>query len=247
MPSPFFAILLCCCRRPRAHPRDAESTAIPNETSPLLAPSRPAPVVVDPTLSERLAGIVRAKEGKMVSVSAPAPFTIVNAQSPLPLDPSSPAAAAPTNGTTTISRRPPVLTMTPANARSQGSNLHLNLYADTRGSSPAGSRASSQRRPQSAHSQTSVPASASAASGSGASGASGPSDASASERGNGKAQAQAQVNVWFGESGLEASVHEEMPPSPSPLPLPLPVPLPPPSTQEHGHDTRGITVSWGDV
>ncbi|KAJ6539984.1 hypothetical protein DFH09DRAFT_1396586 [Mycena vulgaris] len=186
MPSLFHFILLCYYRRIRTH--DTESSVIPNETSRLLAPPSPAPVVDHQKLSERLAGIVRAKEGcvrKMVSVSSRAPFTIVSSHP-------SPSSTPPTNGTTTISRRPPVLTMTPTHARSQGSNLHLTLYVESRSSSSSGSRASSSRRPQSAHSQSSIPPSAPAASQSSA-------PASASNRG----KALASASAWLGEGASD--------------------------------------------
>ncbi|KAJ6540041.1 hypothetical protein DFH09DRAFT_1090047 [Mycena vulgaris] len=252
----FFSLLLLLPPpRPAIH-------VIPNETSHLLDPpsmcvppchstkenlknghqSSPAPVVVaHQSLSARLAGIVRAKEGcilplvcyaqliltprvnrKMVSVSARAPFTIVSAHSAPSVSSSPSVSTHPTNCTTTISRRPPVLTMTPARGRSQGRNLHLNLYADIRGSSPSGSRASSQRRPHSANSHTSAPASASVASTSGAAGTSAASGASAPERGNGKAQASA----WLGTSGSDVYLEEE---------VPSPHPLPPPSASPHAH------------
>ncbi|KAJ6540015.1 hypothetical protein DFH09DRAFT_1323280 [Mycena vulgaris] len=262
MSFPLVALFLCCCRRTRI--RDVKSAVIPNETSRLLASPRPAPVVDRQTLSERLAGIVRAKEEKMVSVSARAPFTIASAQPPPDSSSSATAAAAaaPTYSTTTISRRPPVLTMTPARVFSQGSNLHLNPCADTRSSSLAGSRASSQRRPRSAHSQTSVPASTSAASASGASGASVAS--AASELNRGKAAASASASGSDVSASASAPVDEEEVPSPSPSPspsparIPHPLPLPPANPHAHPHplppahphdreQAQGITFSWADV
>ncbi|KAJ7694274.1 hypothetical protein B0H14DRAFT_3044212 [Mycena olivaceomarginata] len=77
--------LLCCGARPRAAPPDVQSTVIPNEHSRLLdEPESPAIVDVDvvahQSLSDRLDTIVRAKEGKMVSVSARTPFTLHGAE-----------------------------------------------------------------------------------------------------------------------------------------------------------------------
>ncbi|KAJ6514596.1 hypothetical protein DFH09DRAFT_1373964 [Mycena vulgaris] len=255
MPFPLLAILLCCCRRTRT--RDAESTVIPSETSRLRdPPSLPAPVVDHQTLGERLAGILCAKEEKMVSVAARTPFTIVSSHptlspspSPSPSPSSSPlpsSSTRPTNGTTTINRRPPVLTMMPARARSQGSSLHLNLYADTRSHA---SRSSSRRRPQSAHSQSSVLPSAFSASQS-------PAPAPASDRG----KAPASASTWFGESGSDASAEEALllfftpcrgvvtaAPSPSPSPRRIHHPLTHPPAPPHATRVQGITLSWGDV
>ncbi|KAJ6540052.1 hypothetical protein DFH09DRAFT_1323307 [Mycena vulgaris] len=156
---------------PRAQPGDmlprfgipVYHMVIPNESSRLLVPPSPTPVVYHQTLSERLAGIVCAKEGKMVSESARTPFTILSSHaapflSPPPPDPSS--STRPTNRTTTINRRPPVLTMTPA--RAQGSNLHLNLYADRRTSAlqSASTTSESDRGPAQAQAAASASASA---------------------------------------------------------------------------------------
>ncbi|KAJ7661068.1 hypothetical protein B0H17DRAFT_1094609 [Mycena rosella] len=165
----FLARLLCCCSGPRTPAHDVESTGqvIPNETTRLLdPPSSPAPIAVDhQKLSDKLGSIVRAKEGKMVSVSARAPFMIHSAHDSEEENLPSTSHMAPTHtaNNATISRRPPVLTMTPA--RSQGS---LNLYSDSRSqlSSPAGSRSSSRRRPElrsnsvQSHSSNSAPVSA---------------------------------------------------------------------------------------
>ncbi|KAJ6539998.1 hypothetical protein DFH09DRAFT_1090001 [Mycena vulgaris] len=201
MPSPFLAILLSCRRRTRI--RDAESTVIPNDTSRLLAPPSPAPVVDHQTLSERLASIVRAKEGRGAAGS---------------LVPRRRRA----NKWHDDDKPPPTGTHHDPRARSLAGER-----------SPPQSRPWARARPRRGGRSPRTPRLRSP-------------PLRQRRRGNGKAQAQAQANLCFGESGSEASVHEEVP-SPSPPPPPLPVPPPPPSAHEHDHDTRGITLSWGNV
>jgi hypothetical protein len=103
-----------------------------------------------------MGSIVRSKEGcvaaviqfiikahslcrKMVNVSARTPFTLQSAGGSTSAPPfsSSPPTPTPQAPGDTVGRRPPVLTMTPARAR---------LHADSRYSSPTGSRSSSRRR-----------------------------------------------------------------------------------------------------
>ncbi|KAF7369864.1 hypothetical protein MSAN_00615400 [Mycena sanguinolenta] len=141
------AQLLCCGVRPRAASPDAQSTVIPTERSHLLEDSqsfhRPVIVVDHQKLSDKLSTIVRTKEGKMVSVSARTPFTLHDAVA---------SNANAGGGRVNVSRRPPVLTMTPA--RSHGS---LNLYSDSRSrhSSRSGSRSSSRQPDLRSHSTNS--------------------------------------------------------------------------------------------
>ncbi|KAJ7166969.1 hypothetical protein C8R46DRAFT_1272102 [Mycena filopes] len=180
--------LFCCCLRPRPAPLDVESTVIPNEHSRLLEPpASPASVVDHQSLSDRLGTIVRAKEGKMVSVSARTPFTLHDAPEQLPSS----------SSTTSANRRPPILTMTPA--CSHGS---LNLHSDSQSQSQSRSRsrpssrsdslASSPRR--AAHSPLPpVPAAPPSASASGSDGRNAPVDSS----------------EWFVESESEALSGED--------------------------------------
>ncbi|KAJ7728523.1 hypothetical protein B0H16DRAFT_1588898 [Mycena metata] len=187
--SSLFAQLFCCCVRPRADPIDAESTVIPNEHSRLLdPPSSPAIVVDHQKLSDRLGTIVRAKEGKMVSVSARTPFTLHDAEQ-LP-------------SASTANRRPPILTMTPA--RSQGSlNLHSNSNSRSPHSSRSGSRASSRQpelRSHSAHSTSPAPPSATCA----------PLSESAS---GDSSKPPVDASEWFAESESDLSVEDEVRPS----------------------------------
>ncbi|KAJ6494265.1 hypothetical protein C8R45DRAFT_987767 [Mycena sanguinolenta] len=138
------AQLLCCGVRPRAASPDVQSTVIPTERSHLLDDSQSPAIVVDhQKLSDKLGTIVRAKEGKMVSVSARTPFTLHDAEPPNLNDGGS---------RVNVSRRPPVLTMTPA--RSHGS---LNLYSDSRSrhSSRSCSRSSSRQPHLRSHSTSS--------------------------------------------------------------------------------------------
>ncbi|KAJ7098460.1 hypothetical protein C8R43DRAFT_251448 [Mycena crocata] len=165
MPTSMFHTLFSCCIRSRSASVD-DNTVIPNETTHLIpasedlsSPGLPDTIAVDhQKLNDRMSNIVRRQEGKMVNVSSRTPFTLQTAVdrtpgseaapispdvlSPLtptssmfPQPPSTPSAA------TLLSRRPPVLTMTPARSRAG-----LNLYADSRYSSPSGSRSSSRRR-----------------------------------------------------------------------------------------------------
>ncbi|KAJ7034486.1 hypothetical protein C8F04DRAFT_1395516 [Mycena alexandri] len=181
--SSLIAQLFCCCVRPRAAATDVESTVIPNEHSRLLDPPSPAIVVDHQKLSDRLGTIVRAKVGKMVSVSARTPFTLHDAEQ-LP-------------SASTANRRPPILTMTPA--RSQGS---LNLHSDSRSrhSSRSGSRASSRQpelRSHSAHSTNSAPPSATSA----------PLSVFVSED---PSKSPVDASEWFAESESELSVEDEV-------------------------------------
>ncbi|KAJ6453238.1 hypothetical protein C8R47DRAFT_1168371 [Mycena vitilis] len=216
--SSLLARLFCCGVRPRAATSDAHSTVIPNEHSRLLdQPPSPAIVVDHQTLSDRLGTIVRAKEGKMVSVSARTPFTIHDAEQ-LPAALTSAAEGTGSGGHISLNRRPPVLTMTPA--RSQGS-LH-NMYSDaSRHSSRSGSRSSSRPpalhlRSHSPHSTSSAPRSA----------ASVLDCASVSEQRG----AVPDASGWFGESGSEVSV-EDKPPSPA-------------EQQQTPTALTGITFDW---
>ncbi|KAJ7181272.1 hypothetical protein C8R46DRAFT_599650 [Mycena filopes] len=192
--SSLFTQLFCCCLRPRPAPPDVESTTvIPNEHSRLLEPpASPASVVDHQSLSDRLGTIVRAKEGKMVSVSARTPFTLVHDAEPqLPSSSST---------TTSANRRPPILTMTPA--RSHGSlNLHSDSQSQSRSrsrsrpSSRSDSLASSPRR--AAHSP--LPPVAPPA----------PPPASASGSAERNAPAPVDASEWFVESESELVSGEE--------------------------------------
>ncbi|KAJ7881990.1 hypothetical protein B0H14DRAFT_2704160 [Mycena olivaceomarginata] len=221
--------LLCCGARPRAAPPDVQSTVIPNEHSRLLdEPESPAIVDVDvvahQSLSDRLDTIVRAKEGKMVSVSARTPFTLHGAEQ-------APSTSTVNGGgnRANVSRRPPVLTMTPA--RSHGS---LNLYSDSRSrhSSGSGSRSSSRQpalRSQSARSGSSVPPSTTSV----------PSSASASDN-RGKAP---DASEWFAESGSDFSVEGDEEPAPptSGAEVHVRTPIAHPAAAA---DMRGIAFDW---
>ncbi|KAF7332901.1 hypothetical protein MVEN_02395600 [Mycena venus] len=167
-----FHLLFCCCARP---PVEDDPTVIPTETTHLISPGTglsssdfPETIAVDhQKLQDRMGTIVRSKEGKMVNISARAPFILRSAaggssgtaaSSPSAgfSSPPTPTSSAPLTSTApTTSRHPPVLIMTPARAR---------LQADSRYSSPSGSRSSSRRRTDSSdrytasylHSSTSV-------------------------------------------------------------------------------------------
>ncbi|KAJ7358475.1 hypothetical protein DFH08DRAFT_848553 [Mycena albidolilacea] len=218
--------LLCCGARPRAAPPDVQSTVIPNEHSRLLdKPKSPAivDVVAHQSLSDRLANIVRAKEGKMVSVSARTPFTLHGAEQ-------APSTSTVNGGRNraNVSRRPPVLTMTPA--RSHGS---LNLYSDSRSrhSSDSGSRSSSRQpalRSQSARLGSSAPPTTSV-----------PSSASASDN-RGKAP---DASEWFAESGSELSVEGDEEPAPptSGVEVHVRTPIAHPAASA---EMRGIAFDW---
>ncbi|KAJ7625925.1 hypothetical protein FB45DRAFT_922645 [Roridomyces roridus] len=130
MSASFFARLFFCCHaRPRRAASAAESAqVIPNETSRLLdPPTSPSTQVVDrKTLTDRLGSIVRAKEGKMVSVSARAPFTLESTSDEPDHDDASSSTLNDSVSThsdsnttanllrTPTTRHPRVLTMTPA-------------------------------------------------------------------------------------------------------------------------------------
>ncbi|KAJ6521706.1 hypothetical protein B0H19DRAFT_1277635 [Mycena capillaripes] len=148
-----FRLLFSCCIRPRD---EDDPTVIPTETTHLISPSAglsspglPEAIAVDhQKLHDRMGTIVRSKEGKMVNVGARTPFTLQSAPaesaSAPPSSPTTPTSSAnPPLPGTLVGRRPPVLTMTPARAR---------LHADSRYSSPTGSRSSSRRRAGTDHS-----------------------------------------------------------------------------------------------
>ncbi|KAJ6630480.1 hypothetical protein B0H10DRAFT_1984688 [Mycena sp. CBHHK59/15] len=237
MSSSLFARLFSCCIRSRTP--DDESTVIPNETSRLIpasagpsSPGLPDAIVVDhQKLNDKLGTIVRSKEGKMVNVSSRAPFTLHSASTPVsptsltfpaPGSSATPTSPAPRVVTVLPSRRPPILTMTPA--RSQAS---LNLYADSRYSSPSASRSSSRRRPEPA-----TPAAC-------------PTSAAPSDLSRGKGSA----NEWFAESESELSADagsSELEPPPPPAPgvaIMSPAALP---AAEPGN-ANAIAFSWGDA
>ncbi|KAJ7469447.1 hypothetical protein FB451DRAFT_354427 [Mycena latifolia] len=231
----------CCpCLRPAEAGTEDDNTVIPNETSRLIpappglvaysAGERGALAVDTQKLNERLGTIVRAKEGKMVNVSARAPFVMHRAPSvssasapPSPTAPGVEVASAPAPRT---SRRPPVLTMTPARA---------SLYAESRYSSPSGSRSSSRRRPDTTYAYGVRAKQASAASGS----------------------------EWFGESAPESEMDVEesaVAPSDSAAAAPEEVivpaaPLPIAAVRAEGEGARGkaeargfgIAFSWSDT
>ncbi|KAJ6512306.1 hypothetical protein DFH09DRAFT_1333454 [Mycena vulgaris] len=130
-------LLFPCCIRPLDD--DSADQVIPNETSRLipasaqLPPPGPPEMTVDhQKLNDRLSTIVRAKEGKMVNVISRTPFTLRSVHdntsspaSPISPGPTSPSTPASTSAalpeapvipasSTLGSRRPTVLTMTPA-------------------------------------------------------------------------------------------------------------------------------------
>ncbi|KAJ7636182.1 hypothetical protein FB45DRAFT_906059 [Roridomyces roridus] len=138
--------LFCCCASAAA--ADDAAQVIPDETTHLIPKvSSPTPdslsVFDHQQLQDRMSTIVRAKQGKMVNVAARTPFTVQTA----PPTPSAVPDSDPSGDTNTLSptetRRPQVLTMTPAPSRG---SLSLNL---SRYSSPNPSRSSSRRRPAS--------------------------------------------------------------------------------------------------
>ncbi|KAJ7131788.1 hypothetical protein C8R43DRAFT_956752 [Mycena crocata] len=213
------------------HPKEV----IPNERSRLIesgpssGPPSPAALIVDhQKLNDKLGTIVRRKESKMVNVSARAPFTLHAASSLTNTSDERHSATSasmnapgfetnPPTARASISRRPPVLMMTPARSY-YGS---LNLYSESQQSSPTGSRSSSRHRPEprstSTHSQSSV--------GSG-------TGSGSRSKGKGK-----QASGWFAESESEVSI-EDQPPSPIAVARPDPATTP--------KDAQGITFSWGD-
>ncbi|KAJ7442889.1 hypothetical protein FB451DRAFT_1296759 [Mycena latifolia] len=235
-------LLSACCPCLRPAKVDDDYTVIPNEAARLLSTSpglpaysagSPEALAVDTQkLNERLGTIVRAKGAKMVNVSARTPFVMYRAPcAPLsasnfastPPDPPSPGyESAPAPRT---SRRPPVLTMTPARA---------SLYAESRYSSPAGSRSSSRRRPELPDRYGYANASVN------------PPSTEGSGRGT-----QAS---WFGESASasesEVEVEESAAvPEDDATPVPIPRPAHPPaeSTTEVVSKGLGIAFSWSDT
>ncbi|KAJ6453968.1 hypothetical protein C8R45DRAFT_1223007 [Mycena sanguinolenta] len=156
MTASILSLLFCSCLRPRV---EDDPTVIPTETTHLMGPESARfsstnladSITVDrQKLHARMSTIVRSKEGKMVNVSARVPFTIHSApestNSSAPASPPSASRlASPTTPTTPTLPEPSasnghrgqVLTLTPARMR---------LRADSRYSSPSGSRSSSRRR-----------------------------------------------------------------------------------------------------
>ncbi|KAF8193927.1 hypothetical protein K438DRAFT_827642 [Mycena galopus ATCC 62051] len=225
----FLAQLLCCGARPRATPSDVQSTVIPNEHSRLLdeaeSSHRPAIVVDHQKLSDRLGTIVRAKEGKMVSVSARTPFTLRDAEPVSSVSASNPDIGG---SRVNISRRPPVLTMTPT--RSHGS-LRLHSDSQSRHSSRSGSRSSSRQpvlRSHSAHSSGSARRSTTTLSV--------PASASTLDT-RGKAL---DTSEWFAESDSEYSVEDQ---PASPILGATPIAQPTPNLQSPP-DVGGIAFDW---
>ncbi|KAJ7055497.1 hypothetical protein C8F01DRAFT_1158444 [Mycena amicta] len=208
MPVPAFLLLLCSCLRPAPDDdHDASDAVIPNERSRLIesTPSPSAVAAVDhQKLNDRFGTIVRAKEGRMVSVSSRAPFVLHDEEV---LDDDGIDQATPTPTGVTLNRRPPVLTMTPARARSQGS---LFQFSDTQSItlSRASSRSSSRARPPPSTSTS--------------------NNSQSSQSG---ARAGPTASEWFGDSESgSGSIEEEPSPSPSPSPEPGPpnsTPVPP--------------------
>ncbi|KAJ7746181.1 hypothetical protein DFH07DRAFT_832963 [Mycena maculata] len=220
-------LLFPCCIRSPKHADD--STVIPTETSHLISasalssPGLPETITVDhQKLNDRLGTIVRAKEGKMVNLSLRSPFTLQSVGGSTPTSPTAESSPATTATVTSqpaplpapiASRRPPVLTMTPARSRAS-----FNLYADSRSSSPAGSRSSSRRRTDPVERDRyrySAPP-------------------SAFEEGKAKRKA----SEWFGETESELSVAEpdDEPPVSAPVTIVRPK-----------EDSDSITFSWSDT
>ncbi|KAJ7636462.1 hypothetical protein FB45DRAFT_906652 [Roridomyces roridus] len=137
--------LFCCCASAAAAD---DVSVIPDETTHLipkvssLTPDSLS-VLDHQKLQDRMSTIVRAKQGKMVNVAARTPFTVQTA----PPTPSAVPDPDPAGDTNTLSptetRRPQVLTMTPAASRGSWS-LNPSRY-----SSPNPSRSSSRKRPAS--------------------------------------------------------------------------------------------------
>ncbi|KAK7013993.1 hypothetical protein R3P38DRAFT_1455867 [Favolaschia claudopus] len=219
-----FAQLICCGKRSRATFPDAPSTVIPNERTPLLDdPREQAPdVSVDhQSLSDRLGTIVRAKEGKMVSVSSRTPFTLHDAEQPTTSTPNEDAGGQ--DHEVTISRRPPVLTMTPA--RSHGSFSYLRSDSQSQHSSRSGSRSPSRQRAQSGSASSAPPSSSSGRIGSAA-----------------KRFKSPDRSEWFveSESEVEVSVDDE---SASPTPH-SPTSKTPTAPILQIQDVKGIAFDW---
>ncbi|CAK5266437.1 unnamed protein product [Mycena citricolor] len=170
------ATLFSCCLAPRAKgprhgraPLDANPTEttnlIPTSASEDLTSLPPSNDGIDhQKLQERYGSIVRAKESKMVNLTARAPFVlqVVSPSSSTPVSPvlpnqepaidadmPTPAAKPSTSPVLSsqpiLSRRPPILTMTPAVVRPAS---RMTLGYDSRFSSPNTSRSSSRRRPE---------------------------------------------------------------------------------------------------
>ncbi|KAF7334679.1 hypothetical protein MVEN_02298500 [Mycena venus] len=148
--------LFCCCARPRV---EDDPTVIPTETTHLISgaaglpsPHLPETMAIDrQRLQERMGTIVRSKEGKMVNVNARTPFILHSASE----GSSSTAPASPTAEDNNLSAPPtPTLSVLPPPSALNASNPHvvtmtparLRLRADSRYSSPSGSRSSSRRR-----------------------------------------------------------------------------------------------------
>ncbi|KAJ7896516.1 hypothetical protein B0H13DRAFT_2034083 [Mycena leptocephala] len=228
MPASMFHQLFYCCLCPRD---EDDPTVIPTETTHLISPTAglsspglPEATAVDhQKLHDRMGSIVRSKEGKMVNVSARTPFTLQSAGGSTSAPPfsSSPPTPTPQAPGDTVGRRPPVLTMTPARAR---------LHADSRYSSPTGSRSSSRRRtgtdPTERDRYTSY--------------------FPYSERGK-----QATPSEWFGDTESESSHSHAGDAGPEELKSPARIGSPVPirsKDEDDGHaNTMSIAFSWGDT
>ncbi|KAJ7143911.1 hypothetical protein C8R44DRAFT_141480 [Mycena epipterygia] len=238
--APALLTRLFCCLGRRVRAPDVESTIIPNETSHLIErPASPAPIIVDhQTLNDKFGSIVRAKEGKMVSVSARTPFTIHSSSN---ADPASLASEesgsaaidshAITSPRTTTSRRPPVLVMTPAQMSVGRGSETPYMRTHSLYSSPAASRSSSRRprpRSPSAHSAQSTNSSKARATH--------PNSTPNSDRA--RLPAASASSERIAESGSEVSVEEEVEPSSL-----IPIAHPPAAAS----NAQGITFSWDDT
>ncbi|KAJ6474051.1 hypothetical protein C8R47DRAFT_1144619 [Mycena vitilis] len=227
MPTSMFHLLFCSCARPRD---EEDLTVIPTETTHLLSTALSSPGLPEATavdhqkLQDRMGSIVRSKEGKMVNVSARTPFTLQSAPAPLGMGALSQEASSDTDSATSsahapartayVSRRPPVLTMTPAHAR---------LHADSRYSSPTGSRSSSRRRTD---------------------------PGSYGGYGGYAHSAAARVpSDWFGDSGSESASIKTGDEEPTPTPhasgprSPSPIPV----IKDEDKNTMSIAFSWGET
>ncbi|KAF7360951.1 hypothetical protein MSAN_01125200 [Mycena sanguinolenta] len=153
MASSILSMLFCSCFRSRV---EDDPTVIPTETTHLIGPesagfsstSLADTITVDrQKLHDRMSTIVRSKEGKMVNVSARVPFTIHSASESA----SSSAPASPPSASGLVSPKTPTSPTLPQPSASRGQVLTLTparmrLRADSRYSSPSGSRSSSRRR-----------------------------------------------------------------------------------------------------
>ncbi|KAJ7493950.1 hypothetical protein FB451DRAFT_1491511 [Mycena latifolia] len=252
--------LFPCCLRPAD--TDDDYTVIPNETARLLPapeadllPSYSAgPPMDTQKLNDRMGTIVRAKEGKMVNVSARTPFVMQRAPSPssfasTPPDPPTPGPeSAPAART---SRRPPVLTITPARA---------SLYAEGRSrySSPAGSRSPSRRRPDPAYAygvraKQASTASASEWLGGSASEAEVEDSSGAPVDSSSAAPEEVRTPSLFSSWTRASDAHTHvviLPPQANGVALPTAVPAPPRPTGSEGEAEAkglGIAFSWSDT